>query len=74
MDTRLHEGHSDGSWDSVSYVTASEPAKRLGLKTSTLAPDEAGVYIIYDRDECIYVGMAGRAGRGLIYGGGRIDS
>jgi hypothetical protein len=27
-------------------------------------PDEAGVYVIYDGDEFIYVGMAGRDGRG----------
>jgi hypothetical protein len=29
-------------------------------------PDEAGVYVIYDRGECIYVGMAGRDGKGSL--------
>jgi excinuclease UvrABC nuclease subunit len=27
-------------------------------------PDEAGVYAIHDRDELLYVGMAGRDGKG----------
>ena len=29
-------------------------------------PDEPGVYVIYDKDEVIYVGMAGRNGRGSL--------
>jgi hypothetical protein len=31
-----------------------------------LVPEEVGVYIIYDRGECIYVGMAGRDGSGSL--------
>jgi excinuclease UvrABC nuclease subunit len=29
-------------------------------------PEEAGVYAIYDRDELLYVGMAGRDGKGSL--------
>jgi excinuclease UvrABC nuclease subunit len=29
-------------------------------------PAEPGVYIIFDREECLYVGMAGRDGRGTL--------
>ena len=29
-------------------------------------PDEPGAYVIYDRDEVVYVGMAGRNGRGSL--------
>lgn len=29
-------------------------------------PDQCGVYVIYDRDEVVYVGMAGRDGRGSL--------
>lgn len=29
-------------------------------------PDRPGVYVIYDRDEVIYVGMAGRNGKGSL--------
>jgi excinuclease UvrABC nuclease subunit len=29
-------------------------------------PDQAGVYVIYDLDEVIYVGMAGRNGKGSL--------
>lgn len=29
-------------------------------------PDEPGVYVIYDKDEVIYVGIAGRNGRGSL--------
>jgi len=29
-------------------------------------PDQPGVYVIYDGDEVIYVGMAGRNGRGSL--------
>ena len=29
-------------------------------------PDASGVYIIYDRDDILYVGMAGRDGRGTL--------
>src|SRR5690348_12264541 len=29
-------------------------------------PDEPGVYVIYDIDEVIYVGMAGRDGKGSL--------
>lgn len=32
----------------------------------TEIPDEPGVYVIYDVDEVIYVGMAGRNGRGSL--------
>ena len=29
-------------------------------------PDETGIYVIYDNDEVLYVGMAGRNGRGSL--------
>jgi excinuclease UvrABC nuclease subunit len=29
-------------------------------------PAEPGVYVIFDREECLYVGMAGRDGRGSL--------
>ena len=29
-------------------------------------PDEPGVYVIYDLDEVVYVGMAGRNGHGSL--------
>lgn len=29
-------------------------------------PDEPGAYVIYDRDEVIYIGMAGRNGKGSL--------
>jgi len=29
-------------------------------------PDQPGVYVIYDKDELLYVGMAGRDGRGSL--------
>ncbi len=32
----------------------------------TAVPDEPGAYVIYDHDEVIYVGMAGRNGRGSL--------
>ena len=32
----------------------------------TTVADEPGVYVIYDREEVVYVGMAGRNGRGSL--------
>ena len=32
----------------------------------TKVPDEPGVYVIYDVDEVVYVGMAGRNGKGSL--------
>ena len=29
-------------------------------------PSEPGVYVIFDREECLYVGMAGRDGNGTL--------
>src|SRR5262245_28188096 len=31
-----------------------------------VVPAEPGVYVIFDRDECLYVGMAGRDGKGSL--------
>lgn len=31
-----------------------------------VVPDKPGVYVIYDQDEVIYVGMAGRNGKGSL--------
>ncbi|MFO0625252.1 MAG: hypothetical protein U0325_06495 [Polyangiales bacterium] len=36
-----------------------------GVDWSTV-PDSGGVYVIYDHDEVVYVGMAGRDGRGSL--------
>lgn len=39
---------------------------RIGFRDADWAdvPAQAGVYVIYDLDEVVYVGMAGRNGRG----------
>jgi excinuclease UvrABC nuclease subunit len=31
-----------------------------------MIPGEPGVYVVYDHDECLYVGMAGRNGAGTL--------
>jgi len=43
----------------------SEAQRFEGVSWSAV-PDEPGVYIIYDRDEVVYVGMAGRNGTGSL--------
>ena len=45
-----------GFLDSVPFASA----------TWTDVPDSPGVYAIYDRDELVYVGMAGRDGKGSL--------
>jgi excinuclease UvrABC nuclease subunit len=39
---------------------------RFGEVDWEAVPDQCGVYIIYDRDEVVYVGMAGRDGGGSL--------
>ena len=43
----------------------SERLKFRGVDWATI-PAEPGVYVIYDLDEVVYVGMAGRNGRGSL--------
>jgi excinuclease UvrABC nuclease subunit len=45
-----------------------EPGDRLRFSEVEWprVPDEPGVYVIYDVDEVIYVGMAGRDGKGSL--------
>ncbi len=43
----------------------SRPRKFDGLDWETV-PDRPGVYVVYDGDEVIYVGMAGRNGKGSL--------
>ena len=39
---------------------------RFGEVDWGVVPDQCGVYVIYDRDEIVYVGMAGRDGSGSL--------
>ena len=43
--------------------TLSKPIRFKGVQWSEV-PETPGVYVIYDQDEAIYVGMSGRNGRG----------
>ncbi len=43
--------------------TLSAPIRFKGVQWSEV-PEAPGVYVIYDQDEVIYVGMSGRNGRG----------
>jgi hypothetical protein len=43
----------------------SDPVRFAAADWATV-PAEPGVYIIYDRDECVYIGMAGREGNGSL--------
>lgn len=38
----------------------------MGTADWSAVPDTPGVYVIFDRDEVIYVGMAGRDGKGSL--------
>ena len=38
----------------------------MGATNWATVPDTAGVYVIFDKDEPIYVGMAGRDGKGSL--------
>lgn len=42
------------------------PAVSMGTADWLAVPDTPGVYVIFDRDEVIYVGMAGRDGNGSL--------
>lgn len=42
------------------------PAFSLGTPDWSGVPDRPGVYVIFDRTEVIYVGMAGRDGKGSL--------
>lgn len=42
------------------------PAVSLGTSDWSGVPDRPGVYVIFDRAEVIYVGMAGRDGKGSL--------
>ena len=42
------------------------PTISMGTADWTAVPDTPGVYVIFDRDEVIYVGMAGRNGKGSL--------
>ena len=53
----LHEG--------CYYIPLSEPISFAGV-TWNAVPNEPGVYVIADQGEIVYVGMAGRNGKGGI--------
>lgn len=42
------------------------PAIRFDGVDWNAVPAESGVYVVFDRDECLYVGMAGRDGAGSL--------
>ena len=42
------------------------PPVRFAEADWTAVPDAAGAYVIYDADEVVYVGMAGRNGQGSL--------
>lgn len=49
-----------------SAMTQLSPRHSFSDVDWTTVPDEPGVYVIYDLDEVIYVGMAGRNGKGSL--------
>ena len=51
--------------DEESTVNLSRPIPFSSVVWSEV-PDRPGVYVIYDDDEVLYVGMAGRNGRGSL--------
>src|SRR3954465_1631279 len=43
----------------------SKPVRFVDVEWSSI-PDAPGAYVIYDKDEVVYVGMAGRDGKGSL--------
>jgi hypothetical protein len=56
---------STGSTEASPLTGFSAPASFSAPDWSAV-PDAPGVYVIYDRDEVLYVGMAGRDGKGSL--------
>ena len=56
---------SAGSTDDSPLSGFSAPV-RFASPDWSAVPDGPGVYVIYDRDEVLYVGMAGRNGKGSL--------
>src|SRR5262249_16205591 len=63
--TTLAPGHDDRPTDPAGPAGFSECIRFDSLDWETI-PEQPGVYIIYDADTVLYVGMAGRDGSGRL--------
>ena len=52
--------------DSTLDLIGLGPRHSFASSDWTAIPDVPGVYVIFDRDEVVYVGMAGRNGKGSL--------